>query len=232
VAYNAKTLPQLREEVYGSGEVDDDYVVPDAMNRLVNRSFRRLYGKVVLRYPDLFVADPQVITVVSGTGEYDLSADFFRAVGVEVETESGQWRRIPRLPLSRRNIAQGASSSSLVFYRLVGTLTGRQIWLRPTPAWGGTARVLFIPLKLVDGTAGTGETSSFDFGLGWDEYIVNDCLIRACAKSASGQVQVWAALRDEALQEVLDAYHDLDANEPDQIQDVSEGLLDVFPDYY
>jgi hypothetical protein len=77
-------LPALRTAARERADVREAYIGNAQLNRLINAQLARLYRLLVKVNKD-FYYDEQTVSVVAGTADYALAADFWRVLGVDVQ---------------------------------------------------------------------------------------------------------------------------------------------------
>lgn len=144
------------------------------------------------------------IAVVSGTEEYDLPADFYKAM------------KVYRLSSGRRYLLDQFNPSQLSGYRNNG------------PAWTGTVELWYAPspTKLVDSK----DPVNAALPIGWDDFIALHAATRLLIREQSDPSAV-AAEREQVRQRIMDRVEPRDIGTPDTIEDHygrwGGGLFDI-----
>jgi len=210
-----KTLANLRTEAYERADVRDSYIPEAEMNRLINASLAELYDLLVSVNQDWYLSSDD-ITVVSGTATYALPADFWRAVGVDYQS-SNTWYPMLRFNWAERNQYQdGATSRSLTRYRV----SGGNLRLRPTPDWGGTVRLWYIPAP----DTLTLDADTFDGVAGWEEYAIADVVIKIRSKREE-DATLEVAQKKALFARIKASAATRDSGNPDRVRDVAAELI-------
>jgi len=216
-----RTLLQLRDEIRNRGDLMVVRHTDVELTRNVNQSIAELYDLLVEVNKDYFL-DYDDVSVVSGTGEYALDADFYKVLGVDVQ-DGSHWRQLRRFNWAERNqLQEGGAGKLTTRYRAMGS----NLRLRPTPQWSGTLRLWFIPAYEV--LVNPGDT--FDGMAGWEEYVVIDCLIKARVKDEE-DIQELMALKDAQIRRIRSEASERDDGEPNRIRDCSTEAAEAWPTY-
>lgn len=210
-----RTLAELRAEVRGRADIENDPHVTDAeITRYVNQSIAALHGLLVQASEDDFTAT-QTITTVAGTSGYALGATFYKLISVEA-TINGFIRQLDRWTWAEHAVYRNASTWSLVSqpisYRLVGA---DAIEFRPTPDGVYTVVVYFAPAAVQ--LAADGDT--YDGRDGWEEWVVLDSAIKAKTKSEESVTDL-VRERAEVMARIMVAFGTKDQARPDRVQEV------------
>ena len=220
-----KSLGTLQTEIRGRGEIRTNYVSAAELIAWINGSIAELYELLVNVNKD-FYRSYHDITVVSGTGTYALDTDHYRLTGVDVQ-DGSNWYRLRRFNPEERNRLQGSGASKReTMYRAMGRTN---LILAPTPSWGGTVRVWYIPNPPNYATDGSENSNTFDYIAGWEEYVITDCLIKFAGKEES-DASLYAAQKNALIRRIKSMAADLDDAEPDRIRD--EWSVDDWPTYW
>lgn len=227
MAYSSEhevSLDDLIEELRSRGDIPKHQITPATLKRWLQGGLDKLYGLVVKQDPDAYT-DSLLMSIVSGTGEYDLPDDFFKSRGLDV-LESEEWYRLKRFNMANRNrMRTGPAWRRAVRYRIVG----KQIALRPVPEWSATngLKLWYIPqvVKLLSTALGDASNVGFDFVSGWDEYVILTGLVKWSARDDQDP-SIHLAERAETLQMIYESLPDQDVGEPDRVR-----VEEEFPDW-
>jgi hypothetical protein len=156
--YN-QILDRCKQE---SDNVNSSFVSDAEWAHYIGQSYAELFGLVVQAYGnDYFVADPHIITTDGTNYLYDLPADFFKLLGVDLQVQGAQqWVTLKPFVFAERNNFAGPS---------------------PIPMAGQTVRLWYAPLPP---TFDSGEDLPDNLAM-WSEYIVIDAAMKAMAKEES-----------------------------------------------
>lgn len=170
---------------------------------------------LVAKYEDYFV-DEYEFTMVDGQREYDLPADFYKLLGVDIKRSTDDYQRLYRYNNHERNRNTSDYWVSTDYYagRYRYRVRGDQIKFTPTPTTTDTIRLVYIPaapkLDALDDTV--------DGINGWEELLVMLAVrkIRVREEEATGAVDAEIARLVQRVEGVADAR---DAGEPESIAD-------------
>ena len=156
--YN-QVLDRSKQE---SDNVNSSFVSDAEWAHYIGQSYGELYALVVQAFGnDYFVADPYDITTDGTNYLYDLPADFFKLLGVDLQVQgSQQWVTLRPFVFGERNNFAGPS---------------------PIPMAGQTVRLWYAPLPP---TFDSNDDLPANLDM-WSEYIVIDAAMKAMAKEES-----------------------------------------------
>jgi hypothetical protein len=179
------TLLDIRTDARRRADmVNSEFLTDAEWNSNINSAAKELYGLLVQKYGDnYFVQLPPYTFTTDGTSDwYPLPADFFKLIGVDLQTTSAADGYVTLKPFAvaernqyaRPNIQGGRSN---LRYRIVGN----RIWLIPRASSGQTVRLFYVPrvTNLVN------DTDVLDGVSGWEDYVIVDAVIKALAKEES-----------------------------------------------
>lgn len=217
------TLLQLKTLARQEADQVNSLFVSDAeLTSYINQSYFELYDLMVQKYgDDYFVGLPYVFTPNGTDDRYALPADFYKAIGVDLNLGNAgdSWITIHRFNMSDRN--RFAVPNFQNFYGVTNLryrLSGDTIWLTPTPTSGQQMRIWYVPrmVELVaDGDVAKGVS-------GWLEYVVVDAAMKMMAKEES-DVSVLMARKQMLIQRIESAAENRDAGQPMVVADNSTG---------
>lgn len=206
-----RTLAQLRTEIQNRGDLRS-IRHPDAqVDRNINQSIAELYDLLINADPDYYLSSDD-ISVTSGTANYALASDFYKAVGVDVQDTDSNWYVMRKFNFAERNQLQDTGTERLdARYRIMGS----NLRLRPTPAWTGTVRLWYIPAP----TVLTSDSDTFDGISGWEEFVIVDGIIKARVKDEEDITDVMAQ-KQMLIRRIENMAASRDTGEPDRVRDV------------
>lgn len=152
-------------DIVGSSFVTDSSTSLDA---LINAAAHELYKLLVTTHEDYFATKSHSVTLVAGTSEYDLPADFFKVRGVDI-LDGSTYRELGVFQFRERN--RQATGNLALKYQVRGS----KLIFAPAPVTAGTARLLYIGQFTAYSAAGD-SVEWWD----WEEFIIQ----RAAAKVA------------------------------------------------
>lgn len=203
------TLGALRLAAQQRADMENSAFLSTAeWNSNINASCAQLWEKLIEAYgSDYEVASAYSITTDGTNDHYALPADFFKLLGVDLSlanpASNQGWVTVWRFNFASRNQFTLPNIQTLwgrtnLKYRL----SGGNIWFIPLPASAQTLRLWyaprFTPLVL--------DTDTFDGINGWEEWVINDCAIKARMKEQTPTEQLDAALakQEERLIHVME----------------------------
>lgn len=183
----------------------------------INKSITELYDLLVTADEEYFLSQ-QLITTVSGTSSYALSADFYKVKGVDINIGTSQLIAAKPFMFAERNAFQNQSMAwgydTTVYYRL----RGNNIVFLPAPSGALAVTVWYIPTPgvLVAGS------DTLDGVNGWEELVVADVAIKVGLKDeiAPEDMATRQARKSEALSRIS-TMKERDPGAPQRIIDTS-----------
>lgn len=208
MAFDTRTLAQIRSECRNRGEVDSDFVTDTELDRAINVAYRDYYSYLVGLNSDYFLSS-ETLSVVSGTEVYSLASDSWKVVGVDV-LEGSDWYNLGPYNFGERNKYQTGASKRDTRYRL---LNG-SLYLSPSPTWSGSVKVWYIPSPAA--LALDGDTATFPIP-GSEDFVVLHVLIQYAGK-AEEDASLFASQMN-ALKQNMASAQTIDHGEPDTVRD-------------
>lgn len=143
----------------------------------INQSITELYELLVAADEEYYLSS-QIITTVSGTSTYALSADFFKLKGVDINLGNGVLLTAKPYMFAERNMYQNPYAVWAWNARVAYRARGNNVTFIPAASGIFTATIWYIPTptKLVAGS------DTFDGVDGWDELVVTDVAIKCGIK--------------------------------------------------
>ncbi len=218
------SLGTLRARIIARGDLRIVRHPVAELNDWINEAIMELVDLVMGINEDWYLSlTPAAITVVAGTQNYSLPSDFYKAVRVKVQSDSGDnWYNMRQFNKGMLDADLEGISKVDSFYRIVGLDTIR---IEPNPTWSGNVRVwyLFVP----GGLAADGD--EFNGIFGWEEFVVLSVLLRTKQKDDE-DITSTAALLGAQTERILSRAKDRDVGEPDKVRDVrTRYVLDRYP---
>lgn len=202
---STRTFLELQTSVYNDGDLRLVRHPLATVKVWINQGVKELYNLLVNANQDLYM-DSDDITVTAGTIEYSLDAEFFKSLGVDKLLSTGKYAAIRRFNNADRN------QRVELRYRIMGS----KLRLSGPDDWSGTLRHWFIPAA----TALSDDTDTFDGINGFEDYVINYCLIKAKTKDDEDLGEL-PGIKKDLEQKIKDTMQDRDEGEPDQVRDVS-----------
>lgn len=215
----AITLSDIRTRARQRADMENSTFVSDTeANIYINDAYKELYGLLVEKFQDYFVADPVEFTIASGSDTYTVDAAFYKLVGVDSQISSNHWYALKPWMWTERNRKSLADrmrgNYSVVRYRLVN----RKLRFSPTTKASGTYRYWYIPTL----TALSGDSDEIDTTIeqtGWYDYITIDAAIKMLAKEES-DTRVLMKQKADLVERIESEAQNRDLSHPDRVQDV------------
>jgi hypothetical protein len=219
-----RTRAELRTEVMERGDFKSVRHPQAEVDRRLDQGAAKLYRLLATCDPDLYL-EYKEITVVSGTDTYAVpskpgdSYDFWKARGVDV-LFNGIWHPMKKFNHAERNQYQDCSTELGTRWRVLGG----NLRLRPTPNWGGTVKLWYIPAPWVF----ENDSATLDGIAGYEEYVILWAVIKGKEKDRydardlkEDMMDIEAEIREQATS--------TDVAEPDRVRDVeAEGQVSGF----
>lgn len=210
-----KSESRFRSNMERSGFIQD----PE-LTSYINASLTELYDLLVDAYgSDYYLADPYVITTVSGQESYALPPDFYKLMGIDQDNGDGNIVTLKPFMFSERNQYQGPYFSLQSFAPLsMYQIRGDKISFIPKDNQANTYKVWYIPAcpKLV------ADGDTFDGVNGWEEYVIVDCAIKMRVKEES-DVQVLLKSKQDMYLRLKAMAKDRDSGMSLRVTDVQRG---------
>lgn len=216
------TLLELRTAARQRSDMVNSEFISDAeFNSYINQSYFELYDLLISRYGDNYaVATPYVFTT-DGTNElFDLPADFYKLLGVDLNLTMGganndSWVTVKPFNFIDRNRYSVPNFQS--FYGVTNLryrINGDQMWFTPIPQGGQYIRMWYVPTLTTlaaDGDLCQGIS-------GWTEYIICDAAMKALQKEES-DVSVLMAEKAALIARIEAMAENRDAGSPATVAD-------------
>jgi hypothetical protein len=204
----AACLDQADEQGYG-------YIDNTQLDRMINRSWARLYARIAKLAEDDYTSDTTIATVAAQE-EYSLPADFLTLRHIEVDVGATRPLRMRKFSLAERPLLEGPwAPGQMICYRIVGPDTIRFL---PTPTGVHTVTVFYIPAP--DVLVATSD--AIDARSGWDDWIVYDVVAKLGLKQEA-DVATPIALRDDVWKEDIAPHLGTsDEADPETVLDVED----------
>jgi hypothetical protein len=210
------TLLQLRTRSRQRADQEtSNFIEDDELNGYINASIAELYDLMVAAYgSDYFLADYS-FSIVSGTQNYTLPADFYKLKGIDVNLSNNNWFSIRPFNFNERNrndnITWGVLSGPSIRYRIMGN----NVKLSPNPDSNYSARVWYVPKA----TVLVADTDVFDDMNQWAEYVITDAAIKMMQKEESdtGTLEKQKAELKRRIEIMAD---NRDAGQPESVSDI------------
>ena len=174
------TLGDLQTQIRQiSDQENSGFIQKPELINYINQSVAELYDKLVESFDQSYFMTSKNILVKSGTESYNLPADFYKMVGLDLRLTAGQVISLERYSWNERNDFKGFYQSGSTLPEVwTYRLTGSKIVLAPIPRSDKTLTLNYIPVykTLVN------DTDLLDGINGWELYIIYDCAIKIMTK--------------------------------------------------
>lgn len=210
------TLAQLRTEVRRRADMETSQFIKDAeLTSYINTSIAELYDLLVQKFGNDYFFNSYSFSLVPGTESYNLPADFFKLLAVDIQLANGEYNTVKRFELNERNkynstVLRGVYGSSWLRYRVAGS----KLYFAPIPQSSETIRIYYIPLP----TTLVGDSDTFNGYNGWEEYVLVDATIR-CLNKEESDISSWMAAKKNLVVRIEEAAGNRDAGFSPRITD-------------
>lgn len=226
---NRTTLAELKTTILDQADMKDSGFIDDTqLEYWINSAVSSLHDLLVGAFEEYFVVKYNM-PIYSGQESYRLPIDFYKLVKVFLldGTDRYQLNKFSMEELDRFNAGNGYVNSvydKAMNYRILGD----RLYLAPNPTSNDTLEFWYVPCaqKLV----GPHDTISYNIPVGWEDYIVADCVIRCLAKEESDP-SIWMARKAEIENRISIMAQERDTGESDKVIDVGDRWGYRFYDY-
>lgn len=206
-------LDQADEQGFG-------FIATVQLERVINRSFARFYGKLVQSAEDDYT-ERTTIPTVANQEIYALPANFLKLRHLEADLGGVKPIRIRKFNLQERHLLGGTwKLGHAIMYRPIGK---DSVSFLPIPTAVHNVEVFFIPAPPILTTGGA--VTDYDFRSGWDDWVVWDAVAKIGIQQEQNVADV-IALRDDIWK------NDIEALISTQDEADTESVQDVEFDHY
>jgi len=203
-----------------SGDYTNAFITDSALNSFINQSYFELYDILVGAYGEnYFVASPYYINTDGVNQFFNLPADCYKVLGVDVQVSSpvanNAWWTLKEFPFAERN--KFAVPNTQLYFGITNLryrIQGDQLWLVPLPQINQTIRIFYVPTM----TTLSADSDQVQGVSGWTEYIIVDAAIKMLQKEES-DVSVLMAQKQALLQRIQAMAQNRDAGMPGTVAD-------------
>lgn len=216
------TLSELKVRAREAADmVSSTFIEDPELTRYINASAQELYDLLIAAYGQEYYLAEDSIPVVSGTDTYDLAADFYKLLGVDLILSASGNEAVTLHPyaLSERNkfnnsylTVSNSNGSVRARYRL----QNNKIKLIPEPSGGYSLNIHYIPAM----TKFVADPDTFDGVNGWEEYIVIDAAIKMLRKEES-DISALTFEKNDMLKRIEAMASSRDVGMSESVSDVS-----------
>lgn len=206
-----KTLVRQRADIENSNHIQDE-----ELTNYINGSISELYDILIQKYGSEYFLSSNTFALVNGTGEYNLPADFFKLIGVDLQlTTTSDWVTIKRFDFQERNrysasVLRGVYGSPLVRYHVQGS----KLVFQPTPTDTNNIKLWYVPTPVSLSL----DADTFSGYNGWEEYVIVDAAIK-CMEKQELDTSALQLRKNMLIQRIESAAGNRDANFGPRITD-------------
>ncbi len=173
-AGSSNTLLNLQRSVRGRGGWSREVVSDITLIEWINSSYSSLID-IMIKYDDSYFLTKSDVSVVSGTQEYSLPANFYHLLGAAIEdSEMPDGYSV----LERLNWDERYDWTYVTTFRQTKyMIRGGNITFHPKPNFSKTVRLEYIP----EVTKVTSPTGTFNIPSNWQEWLILDTCIKIAA---------------------------------------------------
>jgi hypothetical protein len=210
------TLTELLSRVKGPGEYRDPPFTDALITTYINSGWAQLWS-MITEMNEQWNIDTENISVLSGTAEYSLDADWYRSIGFDMIMPDG--RRVPleRCQFSERHKDywyQGVYKEDTQYM-----LLNKKVEFVPEPNFNATVSHLFTPAYPILGD-GTGTTvTSVDGHNDWVEWVVFYAW-RLCALREESSTADLVAMMEDVERRIRVSMTSPDGANPAKVRDM------------
>lgn len=213
------TLAELRTAARQRSDMTESQFVTDSeFNFYINGSYSELYDLIIQSYGNDYFATTYEFQTAQDDERYNLPADFYKLLGVDLRLSGGSDGFISIRPFSfaeRNRYATANAQTWIGVTNMRYRLSDNKIWFTPTPQVAQSIRLWYIPRVV----ALTSDSQEVDGYSGWLEYVVVDAAIKAMQKEES-DVRVLLAQKEALIKRINSASQNRDAGNPATVADV------------
>lgn len=221
------TLAELRNAVRDradmknqSGDYSNAFITDSVLNGFINQSYFELYDLLVGAYGENYsVASPYFINTDGVNQFFNLPADFYKLLGVDVQVTSpvsnNAFWTLKEFSFAERN--KYAVPNTQLYFGITNLryrIQGDQLWLNPLPQVNQTVRLFYIPRMVTLAL----DTDTVQGVSGWTEYIIVDAAIK-CLQKEESDVSVFMAQKQALLARIEAMAQNRDAGMPSTVAD-------------
>lgn len=208
------TLLQLRTRARQRANMENSQFVTDAeFNSYLNEAIADLRDKMISKVGADYFASTTTFTLVNGTENYALPADFYKILYVEQRGIDQLYYKMRRFEVAERSL--GASPISYYAPEIKYRLTANNITFTPVNQLGGIqVRLTYVPVP----TELSADNDTLNGYNGWETYVILLAARKALVKEESDVSQVDSELQS-LIQRIEAMADNRDHGQPFRIQD-------------
>lgn len=203
-----------------AGMENSTFITGTELIRLINSSARRLYTQLIEARGQAYYETSYIFNTVSGTAAYQIPADFFQLIGVDVNI-NGYVHTMHAYMNEERNMFQRSyawGSGMPMYYRIIGAAAGATegtIKFVPVPSGVYAVTLSYVPAPVTL----VAEDDKVNGVAGWEDFIVWDVVAAMLAKEESDTAFA-ISQREMVRAEIKGLAANRDAGQPERVQDV------------
>lgn len=190
------------------------FISDEELLEYVDSAFAEFYDLLVSTYEQYNMTFATLITE-EDVQIYNLPANFYKLMGVEVKLSSGRKASLQRVEWSERNnIDADTATVSAYATNLQYNIIGNTLMLNPSPTAGLEVTLWYVPAapKII-------ETTQIIDGInGWEQLIVLECAIRVMDKQEADSTP-FVKQKDKLLKRIEQASESRDLGSPQRVSD-------------
>lgn len=228
------TQAQLRGRAQRLADMENsDYVDADEWRDYLNEGLNELHDILIRADADYNITST-VVSLVSGTTQYNLPDDYYKLRGVDYQVTAGNGTVYALRPFmfrerNRYQFVGGAATPDNIYrYHIRGNgLGGTEIAFEPEPRGGGSVTVWYVPkaAELVDDS----DSTPVYIPGGFEKFIVLHMALRALQKEDAGGAETMFREKSVEMARIEKLAAPRDNNEPKRMVDVLDWLDDDGP---
>jgi hypothetical protein len=204
------TLLELRTRSRQRADMVNSRFISDSeLNYLINASVAELYDLLIANRDENYYIDSDTFTTSAGDSEYDLPADFYKLMGVDLVNGSSDSVTLKAFKWQERN--RSITGVEELRYQI----RNNTLKFIPTPSSGKSIKVWYVPRP----TALSLDADTFDGINGFEEYVIIDAAIKMRVKEES-PVQELMLEKQMMEKRILKSCQGRDSTEPPRVIDV------------
>ncbi len=224
------TLAKLKERAREAADQENSTFISDSeLTNYINTSAKRLYDLLISAYGQEYYYSQENISLGSTTDEYELPADFYKLLGVDLVLSANPSHNDQAITIEPFNLQERNRYKNSYLYtggfdgnvRARYRLRANKISIIPSSTGANTLRVIYVPT--LEDMALDGDT--FDGVNGWEEFIVLEVAIKMMRKEESDTRDLRADLAI-IREDLLEMAADRDIGQPMTVSDVYRGSLE------
>ncbi len=213
------TLLELQTAVRQRADmVNSTFISDSELTSYINQSYFELYDLIVTKYGNNYYAAQPYQFTTDGTNQfYDLPANFYKLLGVDLALSNSQDSFVTLKPFNFIERNRYSVPNFQSFYGVTNMryrIQDDQLWLNPLPAAGQLIQLWYVPVMVTL----SAPTDTVQGVSGWTEYIIVDAAIK-CLQKEESDVSVLMAQKQALITRIDYAAENRDAGSPATVSD-------------